>query len=136
VIDGRIALNLYFWLILFAYILILARGMIRGFERGFVKEIEGLVAGICSLIVLSLIGGLATGSLGGEVSTKAMAIALLFVLGVLYFLCRIIFSSLKLFTGLPVIKFVDQFLGVGAGGLKAFMLLYVVDYILKIWLNL
>ena len=96
----------------------------------------GTLVNVGTIVGGSLIGGLATGSLGGEVSTKAMAIALLFVLGVLYFLCRIIFSSLKLFTGLPVIKFVDQFLGVGAGGLKAFMLLYVVDYILKIWLNL
>lgn len=136
IIDGRLAVNLYFWLILFAYVLILARGVIRGFEKGFVKEIEGLVAGICSIIVLVLTSGLVTGTLGENVSTKAMAIAMLIVLGILYFLCRIIFSSLKLFAGLPVIKIVDQILGAGAGGIKAFMLLYVVDHILKIWLNL
>ena len=41
-----------------------------------------------------------------------------------------------MFAGLPVIKFVDEALGLIAGAAKAFMLLYVVDYIVKIWLNL
>ena len=72
----------------------------------------------------------------GILSTKALAIALLIVIGALYSLCRIIFGSLKLFAGLPVIKFVDEVLGLIAGAAKAFMLLYVVDYIVKIWLNL
>ena len=120
-------MNLYFWLILFAYILILARGVIRGFERGFVKELEGLAAGICAVLTLILIR---------EFSTKALAIGLLMVLGIVYSLCRILFSSLKLFAGLPVIRFLDQVLGAGAGVCKSFLLLYVVDHIVKIWLNL
>ena len=98
-----------------------------------------MTAMIISAIVIvsyTAAGGFLAASTTDFVQSIIMTFALLFVLGVLYFLCRIIFSSLKLFTGLPVIKFVDQFLGVGAGGLKAFMLLYVVDYILKIWLNL
>ena len=94
-------MNLYFWLILFAYVLVLARGTIRGFEKGFVKEIEGLAAGVCSITALILIGGLATGSIGDKVSTKALAIAMLIVISIFYFLCRIVFSSLKLFAGLP-----------------------------------
>ncbi|MBE6005555.1 MAG: CvpA family protein [Sarcina sp.] len=129
-------MNLYFWLILFAYILILARGVIRGFERGFVKELEGLAAGICAVLTLILISGLVTGSIGREFSTKALAIGLLMVLGIVYSLCRILFSSLKLFAGLPVIRFLDQVLGAGAGVCKSFLLLYVVDHIVKIWLNL
>ena len=129
-------MNLYFWLILFAYVLVLARGTIRGFEKGFVKEIEGLAAGVCSITALILIGGLATGSIGDKVSTKALAIAMLIVISIFYFLCRIVFSSLKLFAGLPVIKVADQVLGAAAGIAKAFLLLDIVDYILKIWLNL
>ena len=61
---------------------------------------------------------------------------LLIVIGALYSLCRIIFGSLKLFAGLPVISFADGVLGLLAGGAKAFMLLYIVDHVAKIWLNL
>lgn len=129
-------MNIYFWLILFASLVILAFGFFKGYSNGFVKELEGLVAGICSVAALCLISGLATGSMGSRVSTMALAIALLIVLAILYALCRIIFSSLKLFTGLPVIKFLDAVLGAAAGAVKSFLLLYIVDHIAKIWLNL
>ena len=100
------------------------------------QELEGLVALILALVSLVIISGLVKGSIGETISTKALAIALLIVIGALYSLCRIIFGSLKLFAGLPVIKFADEVLGFAAGGAKALMLLYVVDYIVKIWLNL
>lgn len=132
---GRRTVNIYFWLILFAYIIILAYGGIRGFDRGFVRELQGLIAGICSAAALILISGLVRGSMGERVSTKAMAIALLIVLAIIYSLCRMILSAMKLFAGLPVIKFVDKILGVAAGITKSFLLLYIVDHLLKIWLN-
>lgn len=129
-------MNLYFWLILLVFLLILVYGALRGFHNGFVNELEGLVALILAMVSLVLVSGLVRGSMGDQVSDKALAIALLIVIGVLYSLCRIIFGSLKLFAGLPVIRFVDEVLGLLAGTAKAFMLLYVVDYIVKIWLNL
>lgn len=129
-------LNLYFWLIVIISVLILVYGTVRGYHNGFVKELEGLVALICALVSLILISGLARGSLGDRISTRALAIALLILIGAFYSLCRIIFGSLKLFANLPVIHFLDEVLGLFAGAAKAFMLLYVVDYIVKIWLNL
>lgn len=133
---GDVTLNLYFWLIVIISVLILVYGAGRGYHNGFVKELEGLIALICALVSLILISGLARGSIGDRISTKALAIALLIVIGAFYSLCRIIFGSLKLFAGLPVIHFADEVLGLFAGVAKAFMLLYVVDYIVKIWLNL
>lgn len=129
-------LNLYFWLIAVLSVLILVYGAVRGYHNGFVKEVEGLAALILALASLLLISGLARGAIGDRISTKALAIALLIVIGLLYSLCRIIFGSLELFAGLPVIRFLDEVLGLAAGAAKAFMLLYVVDYIVKIWLNL
>lgn len=132
----RKLLNLYFWLILFASIIILAKGAVSGYQNGFVKELEGLVSGICAIVVLMLISRLVTGTIGEDVSSRAIAIALVIVLGILYSLFRIIFGSLRLFAGLPVISFIDKVLGAGAGAAKAFMLLYVVDHLLRIWLAL
>ena len=129
-------MNLYFWLIVIISVFILVYGAVRGYRKGFVKELEGLVALICALVSLILISGLARGTVGDRISTRALAIALLIVIGVFYSLCRIIFGSLKLFAGLPVIHFLDEVLGLFAGAAKAFMILYVVDYIVKIWLNL
>ena len=129
-------LNLYFWLIAALSVLILVYGAVRGCHNGFVKEVEGLVALILALLSLVLISGLTKGAVGERISTRALAIALLIVIGLLYSLCRIIFGSLKLFAGLPVIHFLDEVLGLAAGAVKSFMLLYVVDYIVKIWLNL
>ena len=134
--DGRSIMNLYFWLILFLSIVFLAYGAFRGYKNGFVKEVEGLVAIVFSVVCLVLVSGLTRGAIGENISSKALAIALLIVIGALYSLCRIIFSSLKLFAGLPVIRILDQLLGLFAGGAKVFMLLYVVDHIAKIWLNL
>lgn len=128
--------NLYFWLIIVVSIMIMISGFVRGYHRGFVKELEGLVAAIFAVISLVLISGLVRGTIGENVSAKALAIAMLIVIGALYSLCRIIFGSLKLFAGLPVISFADGVLGLLAGGAKAFMLLYIVDQVAKIWLNL
>jgi uncharacterized membrane protein required for colicin V production len=133
---GDVSLNLYFWLIAVLSVLILVYGAVRGYHNGFVKEAEGLVALVLALASLLLISGLARGVVGDRVSTRALAIALLIVIGLLYSLCRVIFGSLELFAGLPVIRFLDEVLGLAAGAAKAFMLLYVVDYIVKIWLNL
>ena len=129
-------MNLYFWLIVIISVFVLVYGAVRGYHKGFVKELEGLVALSCALVSLILISGLARGTVGDHISTRALAIALLIVIGVFYSLCRIIFGSLKLFAGLPVIHFLDEVLGLFAGAAKAFMILYVVDYIVKIWLNL
>lgn len=123
-------------MILFICIVVLANGVLRGFRNGMVKELEGLVAGVFSVAALILISGLARGSIGEQVSSKALAIALLIVLGGVYSICRLAFSALKLFVGLPVIHAADAVLGLAAGGAKAFLLLYVVDHILRIWLNL
>lgn len=136
VLHGSVSLNIYFWLILIVSVLLLARGVIKGFRNGFVKEAEGLAAGICALVALILISSLAMGAMGDKVSTKVMTIALLIVLGAMYALFKIIFSSLKLFAGLPVISLVDHILGAAAGAAKTFILLYVVDYLARIWLNL
>ena len=129
-------MNLYFWIILLISVVALTFGAFRGYHRGFVRELESLVALICTVSAFVLISGLARGSLGTHVSTKALATALLIMLGALYSICRIIFASLRLFSGLPVIRFADSVLGVAAGVAKAFLLLYVVECILKIWLNL
>ena len=129
-------MNIYFWLILIISGLLMVRGVKKGFKNGFVKEAEGLAAGICALAVMVLISGLAVGAMGDKVSSKALAIALLIILGAIYALLKIIFSSLKLFAGLPVISLADHILGVAAGAAKTFILLYVVDYLARIWLNL
>ena len=129
-------MNLYFWLILFICVIVLAGGALRGFRNGFVKELEGLAAGIFAVAALLLISSLVRGSVGDRVSAKALAIALLIVLSLVYSLVRLVFSTLKLFAGLPVIHLADSVLGIAAGGAKAFLLLYVVDHILRIWLNL
>ena len=129
-------MNIYLWLILIVSVLLLARGVIKGFRIGFVKETEGQAAGICALVAMIMISSLAMGAMGDKVSTKVMAIALLIVLGAMYALFKIIFSSLKLFAGLPVISLVDHILGAGAGAAKTFILLYIVDYLARIWLNL
>lgn len=129
-------MNVYFWLILIVSVLLLARGVIKGFKNGFVEEAEGLAAGICALAALILISSLVLGTMRDETSTKVLAIALLIILGAVYALFRIIFSSLKLFAGLPVISAVDHVLGAAAGAAKTFILLYIVDSLARIWLNL
>ena len=129
-------MNLYFWVILLAAIVIEVRGAVAGARNGFVKEAEGLVAGIFVTVALVLISSIVRGGMTERVSSKALAAALLIVLLILYSLCRLVFSSLRLFAGLPVIRYVDSILGIAAGAAKAFLLLYIVFCLLKIWLNL
>lgn len=129
-------MNLYFWLIIAISVIILAAGAFIGGHRGLVKELEGLVAAVCATVALVLVGSLARGNMTENISTKALAIALLIILGLLYSVCRIVFASLRLFAGLPVIRYLDGILGMAAGVLKAYLILYVVFYLLKIWLNL
>ena len=71
---------------------------------------------VFSVVCLVLVSGLTRGAIGENISSKALAIALLIMLGALYSLCRIIFASLRLFSGLPVIRFPDQSAGGGCRG--------------------
>ena len=64
-------MNLYFWLIIVVSIMIMISGFVRGYHRGFVKELEGLVAAIFAVISLVLISGLVRGTIGENVSAKA-----------------------------------------------------------------
>lgn len=129
-------MNIYFWLYLFIAVLVVAAGTFAGGRNGFVKEAEGLVVTVLSVIALALVSSLARGGLQGRAGSKALAIALLIVLGAVYALLRALFSSLRLFAGFPVIHIVDSFLGLIAGAAKAFLLLYIVDLFLRIWLEL
>ncbi len=124
-------MNYYFWILLGAGILVLLGGIVTGYKRGLVRQINLLLtmAGVflCFRLVTELGGEYARHNLPGI----AVSLGLLLFVIIVFSLCHLAVTGLNLISRLPVIRIVDNILGAGGGLIIAFFLLYIVQYLLE-----
>lgn len=115
-------------------IAVLVAMMTHGFHSGFAHEISGLVSLIASIFVILLIAGVIQGLRSGKASNLAVGIILLVVFGAIYRIIHIFISSVNFIARLPLINWLDSALGLVAGLLEGFAILYVLEYFLRNYL--
>ena len=96
-------------------IVLLIAGIVVGYKVGFVSGISHLVALIVTLIAIAIISMVAVSFKSGETRNTIYSLILLVVLGTLYGFIKKVFKSAKAISNLPVIKFVDNVLGIATG---------------------
>ena len=107
--------------------------IVAGFKRGMIQELVSLiamvVAGFCMILILGAVGSY----LEREIGQLIQFISVLLVVCIVYRLVNILFTSLKLISKLPIIRWVDKLLGVVVGGVEAVLLVGVEVNLLKNW---
>ena len=94
-----------------------------------VSLIAMVVAGFCMILILGAVGSY----LEREIGQLIQFISVLLVVCIVYRLVNILFTSLKLISKLPIIRWVDKLLGVVVGGVEAVLLVGVAVHFLKNW---
>lgn len=115
---------------LIGFIILMLAMVSRGFKKGMVKEITGLISLAVTLFVVSLIIMLYTSFHAEETENMLVTVIILVVVSLIYSLVKIFLKSAKLLSKLPVIKLLDRFLGLFVGAAKGMIILWII-YILN-----
>lgn len=122
-----------YYVALFIVILIFIWRTAAGFKKGMVHEIISLIAmaaaGFCMLLILGAIGSY----MEKEIGRLVQFVAVLIVVCLAYRLANILFTSLRLISRLPVIKWLDKLLGAAVGIAEAGIIVWILVRLIKDW---
>ena len=107
----------YFSLVIVALIFIWR--IAAGAKRGMVKEVISLIAMVAAGACVILIMGALNSYFDQKIGQLVQFICVLFGVCLIYRLVSILFTSLKLISGLPVIRWLDKLLGMVLGVVEA-----------------
>lgn len=107
--------------------------MAAGFKRGMIQELVSLIAMACAGFCMMLILGAVGSYLEREIGHLIQFISVLLVVCIVYRLVNILFTSLKLISKLPIIRWVDKLLGAVVGAAEAAILVGMTVHFLKNW---
>ncbi len=124
----------YIILILAADLLILIGMTVHGAHAGFAKLISKVISLLVSITVVILLSTIVNGYRKGDTSNFLIGIIFLIILGALYKLVHAALSSFRFLAGLPILTGVDKVLGIIAGFLEGFGILYIAEYLLRMYL--
>lgn len=124
----------YIILILAADLLILIGMTVHGAHAGFAKLISKVISLLVSITVVILLSTIVNGYRKGDTSNFLIGIVFLVILGALYKLVHAVLSSFRFLAGLPILAGVDKVLGIIAGFLEGFGILYIAEYLLRMYL--
>lgn len=103
----------------------------KGSERGLIQELNTILTLLCAAVCYNLAASYAASRAEGDVSSALTGMLLLVVAACAFGVFHMIFSSLHLFSRLPVIRIVDNILGVFGGFVEGAVILYLADTLLR-----
>ena len=124
-------MSVTFWILIIIEILILGYCINKGSEKGLVESLSSVLTLICAAICYNLASGLAANYSSGDISSALIGVVLLIVVVSAYGIFHFLFSSIHIFSRLPVIKSIDNILGVFGGFIEGAVILYLADAILR-----
>lgn len=120
-----------FWILIIIVIVVWAYCIKKGSERGLIQELNTVLTLICATACYRLAAGLAANYSKGNVSSALVGILLLVVVASAFGIFHLIFSSIHIFSRLPVIRILDNILGVFGGFVEGAVVLYLADTLLR-----
>lgn len=126
-------MDIYFYIAVAVIVLLIVWRMVAGFRKGLVRELLSLIAlaigGVSAYLILGAVGSY----LNREIGRMLQILLLLLVIGAVYKLISLLFTSLKLVSKLPVVHGADKLLGSVLGVLEGLAIVWYIIYWLKDW---
>ena len=124
----------YIILILAADVVVLAGMTVHGCRQGFAGTISRVISLIASIAVIMLVSSIVQGYQNGNTSNLIIGILLLIIMGAVYKLIHAVLTSIRFLAGLPILGGLDKILGIAAGFIEGFAILYAAEYLLRMYL--
>lgn len=99
--------------------------MVKGYRRGFTKEISGIVALAAAFCVLALLFMLFSSYQAGETVNVMYSLLFLVIFGLIHGVVKFFLGSAKAISHLPIIHFLDKVLGIVAGAIKSLLIVWL-----------
>ena len=119
------------WILIIIGVIVWAYCIKKGSERGLIQELNTVLTLISAAAIYRLAAGLAANYSKGNVSSALVGILLLVVVASAFGIFHLIFSSIHIFSRLPVIRILDNILGVIGGFIEGAVVLYLADTLLR-----
>ncbi len=97
-----------------------------GYNKGMVRQVISFISLVFLCLVILLIGNGLNNYQSGKMVNVFVMILLLAVLGVVHYFINAVFFSAKIIAKIPIIKSVDQLLGVVVGVLETVLILWTI----------
>ena len=120
-----------FWVLIIIGILVWGYCIKKGAERGLIQELNTVLTLICAAACYNIAAGLSANYASGDVSSALIGVLLLVVVICAFGLFHLLFASIHIFSRLPVIRILDNILGVFGGFLEGALVLYLADALLR-----
>ena len=124
-------MNSTFWILIVIGVLVWGYCIKKGSENGLVQSLNTVLTLICAAACYNLAAGLAANFSDGDVSGTLTGTLLLVVVVCAFGLFHLLFSSIHIFSRLPVIRVVDNILGFFGGFIEGAVSLYLADALLR-----
>ena len=120
-----------FWVLIIIGVIIWGYFTKKGSEQGLIQSLNTVLTLICAAVCYNLAAGLAANYSSGDISSALIGILLLVVVVCAFGLFHLLFASMHIFSRLPVIRILDNILGVFGGFIEGAVVLYLADSILR-----
>lgn len=107
---------------------------VHGAGKGFAEAFSKGISFIAAVVVVVLLSSMVHGYRNGELSNLVIGGLLLVILGTVYKLVHVVLTSIRFLAELPVLKGIDKLLGAVMGFLEGFAILYITEYLLRLYL--
>lgn len=126
-------MDIYLYIAIAVIVLLIAWRMVAGFRKGLVRELLSLIALAIGGLSAYLIVGAVGSYLNREIGRLLQIVLILLVIGAVYKLAGLLFTTLKLVSKLPVVRTADKLLGSVLGVLEGLVIVWYIIYWLKNW---
>ena len=124
-------MNIYTLLIIVLCLALAVWRIKNGYRKGFVKEVSATVSIIIAVFAGYFIKRGITAFFEKRIGTVVSTVLIISIIIFIQKIVKFIFNTIKLFTGLPIIKGVDKLLGIVAGIMETVFILEILNYLLR-----
>lgn len=107
-------------------VLIILAMAVRGFRKGFIKEVSEIISFVVVLFTILLLIMLYMTFQNKEIGNLLITLVILLSASFGYFLLKVLLKSLKLLLNLPILKFVNKVMGSVSGIAEGILIVWIL----------
>lgn len=127
-------MNFYFVVMAIGAVCILLHMMTRGFGKGFTEEAQNLFSIGAAFLSLHLLTAVLSDYMNRHFTGLVSGLIILAIVGILYRVFRILFGAVNIIAKLPILSWINKALGLFIGLAEGFLILYIIEILIRKYL--